>query len=184
MNTEIREAIEAQDAADMAAALDERIAEHEAAAASADDQADDDGAETIDIVVDGRALTDDEVEALLQKPVEELTEAEREGLQPLFDAVAAEQPKGVDPLALATDILTEAAGAFLRKPAAAQRLEHKIALGQAIATLVQAQATRQLAMLTQQQLQLVMHAQQQQIAKAAGPAGILIPQPNVRLQHG
>lgn len=138
----------------------------------------------IDIVVDGRTLDDAEVEALLQKPVDELTDAEREGLQPLYDAAAA-QPSHVqvDPLTLAGNLLIGAIEAVNSGNGNDRRLNQTIALGHALAVHAHAAAARMHAQAAQQQLQLMLEARQLAAGKAGGPAASLVV-PTIHLGNG
>lgn len=139
----------------------------------------------IDITVDGHVLTDVEVEALLQKPVEELSDAEREALQPFFDE-AEEQSTHVqvDPLTLAGKLLV---GAFEDvsngKAINDRRVAQRIALAHAMSAHAHAAAARMHAQVAAQQLQMMQHAQQLMAGKQGGPASSIVV-PTVHLPNG
>jgi hypothetical protein len=107
-----------------------------------------------------------------------LTEPERQAIR---DAAAAElddeqesQPQGVDPLQLASMLCVRANNVLARRPEGGP-LERQIALAQAIATVELAQATRAQYQLNVQMAQLAVNDRNAAIAKASGPAGIVVP---------
>lgn len=146
----------------------------------------------IEIVVDGRRLNLAEIADLFDKPLEELTDAERAAIQPLLDeAEAAQQPEHVqaDPLELGGQLLIEALAA-LRTPAStgqhhspAWKLAEKIALGHAFAVHAQAAAARMHAQAAHRQLQLLLEQRELMVGKQGGLASSIVV-PTVGLRRG
>ena len=104
-----------------------------------------------------------------------LTEEQRQAIRDTAaDEQPAEHPQGVDPLQLASMLLVNANNTIAKRGSGGP-VERQIALAQAIATVELAQATRLQYQLNLQMAQMAVDARNAAAAKAAGPAGIVVP---------